>query len=71
MSNDKQSKTETNSATLKKAREEGQVARSAELGSWVTLAAASVLIPLYRMGTSTTRRAFRDAVGPADVTEHQ
>ncbi len=48
MSNDKQSKTEKPTAQrLKKAREEGQVARSAELGSWVTLAAASVLIPPY------------------------
>ena len=48
MTADKHSKTEKPTAQkLRKAREEGQVARSAELGSWVCIAVAALVTPPY------------------------
>jgi len=48
MTADKHSKTEkATPQKLKKARAEGQVARSAELGSWVSIAVAALVTPAY------------------------
>jgi flagellar biosynthetic protein FlhB len=48
---------------LKKARKEGQVPRTAELGTWTSVAAASVLMPMFIRNTFTAVKELFLQVG--------